>query len=209
MNLSLILSTAVLALVAVLQAGGGAAKADKVSADPADHDVAAMMKRWQEACTPNENHAKLAQFVGTWDTETSMWMGGPGAPATKSKGTSEIKWLVQGRWLVEEAQGSMMGMPIRTFSTIGYDNFKRKYVSSVVNSMTTTVLTAEGNFDQSGKNLITYGLMDEPMTGEHDKCVRYVTRIVDADKIVFEVHDLAIGESNTRVVEIAYARRKS
>ena len=68
---------------------------------------------------------------------------------------------------------------------------------------------SEGGFDQSGKVLTTYGKMDEPMTGEHDKNVKYVTRIISPDKFVFEVHDFAMGESNTKVVEVKYTRKKS
>ena len=208
MKLRSIVCTAAVVSVALSLLGMSALQEEKISANPADHDMATMMKRWQDSCTPNENHSKLAAFVGTWDTTHSMWMG-PGAEPSTSKGTSEIRWLEPNRWLIEESKGEMMGMPIRSTVIQGYDSYKRKYVSTFVNSMTTQLLTAEGNFDQGGKNLISYGLMDEPMTGEHDKCVRYVCRLVDADKFVFEVHDLAIGETNTKVVEIVYTRKKS
>jgi len=56
--------------------------------------------------------------------------------------------------------------------------------------------------------LTLYGKMDKPMTGEHNKNVKYVTRIVGPDKHIFEVHDLAIGEPNTKVVEVTYTRKK-
>ena len=209
MKLRSTLCAAAIVSVASTLLGMGAYQSETNSSNPADHDVAAMMKRWTDSCTPNENHARLAGFVGTWDTETSMWMEGPGGKAAKSKGTSEIRWLDANRWLIEESKGEMMGMPMRATTILGYDNYKTKYVSTTVNSLTTQLLTAEGNFDKDRKNLITYGTMDEPMTGEHDKCVRYVTRLVDADKFVFEVHDLAIGETNTKVVEVVYTRKKS
>jgi hypothetical protein len=176
-------------------------------ADPRNYDMAAMMKKWKEVCTPNANHQKLARFVGKWETESGMSME-LGAEPVKTKGSAEIEWLYEGRWLIERSEGSMMGMPMKTVTISGYDNFKKKYVSTVVNSTTTGLLHAEGNFDASGKNLITYGLMDEPMTGEHDKTVRYVTRFLDADTFVFEVHDLAIGEKDNKVIEVTYKRKK-
>lgn len=176
-------------------------------ADPRNYDMATMMKRWQEACTPNANHEKLARFLGKWETESAMTME-LGGEAIKTKGSAEIEWLFEGRWLIERSDGQMMGTPMKTVSIHGYDNFKKKYVSTVINSTTTALLHAEGNFDASGKNLITYGPMDEPMTGEHDKAVRYVTRFVDADTFVFEVHDLAIGEKDNKVVAVTYKRKK-
>jgi hypothetical protein len=40
------------------------------------------------------------------------------------------------------------------------------------------------------------GTMDDPMTGERNKKVKYVTRLVDADNHVFEMHDLSIKGRN-------------
>lgn len=165
------------------------------------------MKRWQEANTPGPKHKDLARFLGSWDTETSVWME-PGAAPMKSKGTSEVRWLVEGRWLSGESKGQFMGMPISMFDTFGYDNFKQKYVGSHVDSMGTTMLAYEGNYDQTGNVLITWGLMDEPMTGENDKMCKYVWRFEGKDKYTFEVHDMAIGETNTKVFEILHTRKK-
>jgi len=47
------------------------------------------------------------------------------------------------------------------------------------------------------------------MTGEIGKAVKYVTRIIDADHISFEIHDLIYGESNTKMVQVDYTRRKN
>jgi uncharacterized protein DUF1579 len=165
------------------------------------------MKRWMDACKSDFHHEKLADWIGKWDTEMKMYSMGMAMPATK--GTSEFKWLVPDKWLSEEYQGEMVGMPVKTYATMGFDRYKQKFVSSWVSSLTTTFLTAEGNFDQSDKVLLSYGLMDEPMSGEHDKCVKYVWRLADPDKMIFEIHDLSIGEANTKVIEITYTRRKS
>jgi hypothetical protein len=62
--------------------------------------------------------------------------------------------------------------------------------------------------DPSGKALITYGTIDEYLTGEHDKMVKYVWRFLSEDKIVLEVHDLPIGENNAKVVELTFTRQK-
>ena len=60
---------------------------------------------------------------------------------------------------------------------------------------------------QSKDALVTYGTIDEYLTGEHDKMVKYVWRFRGDDAMTFEVHDLPIGESNTKVVEVTFKRK--
>ena len=89
---------------------------------------------------------------------------------------------------------------------LGYDNFKQSYVSTMISSLDTAMTHAEGDMDPSGNALLSYGTLDEYLTGEHDKMVKYVWRFPSKDKMVLEVHDLPIGEQNTKVLEISYAR---
>lgn len=50
--------------------------------------------------------------------------------------------------------------------------------------------------------------MDEPMTGEKDKKVKFVDKVINHDKHTFEIHDLAIPGTNKKVVETVYTRKK-
>ncbi len=168
-------------------------------------DMAEMMKRAKQFTAPGDHHQALERFLGTWDVETSILMGGESKP---EKGTATVSWLMEGRWLKHEMSGTIMGMSVESFSIIGYDNFKMSYVGATVSSMDTALLTYEGDMDPSGKALISYGTLDEYLTGEHDKMVKYVWRFPSEDRMVLEVHDLPIGENNTKVVEVAYTRRK-
>ena len=168
-------------------------------------DMAAMMAKARKFTEPGEHHALLQKFVGKWNTEARMMMGDRTMPA--EKGTAEFGWLMEGRWLQSRSKGTMMGMPIETFSILGYDNFKQSYVATMISSMDTAMLRSEGDLDPGGKVLLTYGTLDEYLTGEHDKMVKYVWRFESDDRIVFEVHDLPIGENNTKVVEVTYQRQ--
>jgi hypothetical protein len=109
--------------------------------------------------------------------------------------------------LKAEGKGKMMGRPIETFYLMGYDNFKMSYVVASISSMDTAMVHSEGDMDPSGKSLISYGTLDEYLTGEHDKMVKSVWRFLSADKMVLEIHDLPIGENNTKVIEITYTRQ--
>lgn len=170
-------------------------------------DMAEMMARAKRYTEPSEHHELLKRFLGTWDTATRITMAGMGGEA--EKGTTTFEWLVEGRWLRGSTTGTMMGIPLQSFLVLGYDNFKMSYVTAMVNSVDTALVTAEGDLDPGGKVLLLYGTLDEYLTGEHDKMVKYVWRFVSDDEIVLEVHDLPIGEHNTQVLELRYLRSEA
>lgn len=168
-----------------------------------------MMKKMMELASPGEGHKKLEDLVGVWETETKMWMAGEGSgQAAITKGSSEGSWVLGGRFLRQDFKGEMMGMQMTGFGFTGYDNYAKRYLAMWVDNMSTTLSTMEGTFDRSGKVLTMYGKMDEWMTGELGKTVKYVTRFISKDKHVFEIHDLSIGEPNTKVIEVTYTRKK-
>jgi hypothetical protein len=80
------------------------------------------------------------------------------------------------------------------------------YVATTVTSADTAMVRYEGDMDPSGDALIMYGTLDEYITGEHDKMVKYLWRFTNDNRIVLEVHDLPIGERNTQVIEVAFDR---
>lgn len=168
--------------------------------------MAEMMKSAARFTQPGQNHKLLEKFLGKWTTQTRFFMGEQAGPP--SPGTAEFSWLMQGRWLQSRGEGSMMNMPMQLFYLLGYDNFKQSFVSTGVSSLDTAMTRVEGDLTQDGTALICYGTIDEYLTGEHDKTVKYVWRFVSDDTIVFECHDLPIGETHTKVLEVKYTRAK-
>ena len=83
----------------------------------------------------------------------------------------------------------------------------KQYVAGIVPN-TATLRGAPSSPARVGETLIFYGTLDEYLTGENDKPVKSVYRWRDADHFTYEVHDLAIGEENTKVFEVAYSRAK-
>lgn len=199
---------AALALTCTLVCAGRGFAGDEPKAE-ADAAQAEMMKQWQKMATPGKPHEALKPLTGKWNTVTKMWMAGPSGPATESKGSAEYKWILGGRYLQETFDGKLMGMPYSGIGLLGYDNYKKKYTSCWVDSASTAMLKSEGLLDRTGKVLTYYGTMDEWLTGEHDKAVKFVFRIVNDDKHIFEIHDLGIvdgDKENTKVMEITYTR---
>jgi hypothetical protein len=174
---------------------------------PSPEELQQAMSVWMELGQPTIYHERLEFFVGDWDVVTKLWMGGPGSPAQESTGTATYSWLMEGRWLATDFQGNMMGMPFDGFQLTGYDNYRREYVGIWVDSMSTSLSVSSGRLDQEGTVITMYGEMDDPSLGHLGKMAKYVTRIVDENTFVFEIHDLAIGGDATKVVEMTYTRR--
>jgi len=165
------------------------------------------MQKMKQAMMPGEHHKALEPYAGTWNTETKMWMGGPGSAPMVSTGKSEIKWVLGGRFLLEEHKGTMMGQPYEGIGMYGYDNARNLYTMSWFSNMATNALHAAGSRPPGTNTTTFYGEMDEPMLGVYGRTVKYVSRLVNNDKVVFGVYDLHAGE-DYKVIELTYTRDK-
>ena len=68
------------------------------------------------------------------------------------------------------------------------------------------MFTSEGTADAAGKMFTFHGKMDDPMTGQKDKPMKMILRAVNANKRVFEMHDLSKGEKSL-CGEMTYTRK--
>ena len=102
------------------------------------------------AGTPGAAHKNLAGMEGTWTAKVKSWMS-PGAPPMENDGTSESKMALGGRFLEERVQSSFMGQPFSGIGYTGYDNVKKKYVSTWMDNMGTMIMVMEGTPDPAGK----------------------------------------------------------
>ena len=164
------------------------------------------MKRWEAASTPGEAHKALEPLVGEWQIEARFWMQGPDAEPVESKGTTKGKWILGNRFIQEELNGEMMGQPFQGIGTTGYDNLKKKYVSTWVDNMNTMISISEGTYDPQAKVFTFTGKMDDIISGQKDKPFKYILRVVSNDKHIFEMHDPSLG-AKSKNGEITYTRK--
>jgi hypothetical protein len=182
----------------------------KTSAQPSD---AEMMKQMMELAKTGENHKLLAGMVGTWTYTVKMWMN-PSAPPTSSTGSAVIKAIMDGRYFVGDftgkmqmpgADGKMKDMPFKGMSMDGYDNVKKKFVSTWCDSMGTGIMISEGTYDAASKTF-AYAGEYEGMPGMKSK-VRMTVKIVDKDHHNFEFYENR-GAGEAKTMEINYTRKK-
>ena len=101
--------------------------------------------------TPTQEHDWLHKFIGEWTTESKSTMV-PEQPPMQCSGTLTSRKL-GGFWVLNEMKGEWSGEPMTGIQTIGYDEPKKKYVGTWVDSMTSFMWQYEGNVDLSGKVL--------------------------------------------------------
>jgi hypothetical protein len=195
----------VASLVVIAALAIGADEKAKKAAPAGGMDEKAMMDAMAKYATPGEAHKKLEAFAGTWDTSVKWWMK-PDAPASESKGTSENKMIFGGRYLEQRFEGTMMEQPFTGIGYTGYDNYKKKYVGSWIDSMGTAMMNSLGTADASGK-LTFISEMDDFMTGK--KCeIKQVVSVVDNDHHVFEMWGPDPTGKVYKMMEIHYTRKK-
>lgn len=171
---------------------------------PADPQKQAMMEAWMKASTPGENHKLLEPMVGTFDAKVMMWE--PGAAPSESAGVSVNTWILGGRFVQQKFNGTYMGMPFEGVGFTGYDNVKKKFIGSWMDSMGTMMMVSVGTGDATGKVLTFECEMDDPMTGKPCK-IREVARVVDANKHVFEMFGPDPAGKEYKMMEITYTRK--
>jgi|SRR5208282_6103780 len=204
--LAALLASAALSLPSPAQDNDAPKKDDK---KPGESEMMAMM---MELAKPGDNHKLLASGVGTWDYKVKFWMS-PDGPPVESGGTSVARAVMDGRYVITDhtgkmqmpgPDGAMTDMQFVGMSVEGYDNVKKKFVSSWIDNMGTGIMNSEGTYDAGSKTL-TYLAEYEPMPGMKTK-MRQVLKIADKDHRSIEFFEDR-GGKQVKTMEIGYTRK--
>jgi Protein of unknown function (DUF1579) len=166
---------------------------------------AAMMEAMTKAGTPGDAHRKLDAFTGSWTAKIRSWMA-PGEEPMVMDGSAETRWVMDGRYVEERFKGSFMGAPFDGLGYTGYDNVRKQYWSTWMDSMSTAIFHSTGAMGDA-KTFNFTGMMPDPMTG---KDMRTDTKIIltDADHHTTEMWAPAQDGKPYKMMEIVYTRKK-
>ena len=168
-------------------------------------DPQAMMEVYQKLATPGEPHKLFTSLAGSWTTKTKEWME-PGKPPTESTGTAEMKMLLDGRFLQQEFTGNMMGQPFSGIGIDGYDNLRKRYVTTWIDTWGTGIFQMEGTASADGKTITLKGSHPEPGGGK--MAHRAVWKIADGNTQTFDMYGAHHGGKEMKVLEITYSRKQ-
>jgi hypothetical protein len=152
--------------------------------------------------------AKTAAPAGAPNQDEMMkaWMD-PAKPPEESTGTAESKWALGGRFVEERVEGTAMGQPFTGIGYTGYDNYKKKYVGTWMDSVGTMIMNTSGTADSSGKKFTFWSTIDDVVMKKAAK-VKGVATVVDGDHHTYEMWSPAPDGKMFKSLEIQYTRKK-
>ena len=173
-------------------------------ADEQKPDMKVMMEKFEKAGAPGEQHKQMASLEGKWDTKTKSWVE-PNKPPMETTGSCEYKMVMDGRFLKQKCTGEMMGKQFEGMGITGYDNTSKKYTSTWMDNMATTLHVMEGTAGYA-KIITQQGEYMCPLRG-HMK-LRSVLKILDEKSHVFEMYGTdEKGGQEEQMMEITYTRK--
>ena len=165
-----------------------------------------MMEAYEKATSPGEAHRMLDSVVGTWDTVIRFYHA-PGAPAQESTGTSENRWILGGRYMEQRFKGNAMGKPFEGLGYTGYDNMRKQYFGTWMDTMSTSIMSTTGGVEEGGRVWKFKGMMDDPLMNT-SVAVEELIRIESPDRHVMEMWQPAADGKLFKTMEIIYTRKK-
>jgi hypothetical protein len=188
--------------VAAFAQDKAAANKDK---EQAGMDMNAMMAAYEKMAAPGPEHAILAKMAGEWNSTSKMWMD-PKQPPMETKGSQKGEMLLGGRYLQSTSKGEIMGKPMEGVCTMAFDKFRKKFLLTWIDNWGTSISSAEGTISADNKEITFLGKMDEPMSGEKDKPIKYVFTFVNDKTFTLKMYDkvgtpdefVAMEDTNTK-----------
>jgi hypothetical protein len=153
-------------------------------------------------------HKILAADEGTWDATIKMYMGGPDAEPSVSKGTEVNEVLPGGLWVLSRFEGDFGGMKFLGRGQFGYDPTKKKYVGTWIDSTSSILSVLEGEYDAKTKTMTFVGEGFDP---DHNAkfTQKMVTTAKDDGSRVFTLYMKFAGQpAEAKFMEITYTKRK-
>ena len=184
-----------------------AADATPVSGDAGtapEMDSAAMMKAWEAFWTPGPMHEMMASWNGQWSAVISSWMD-PSQPPTISQATQLLNPIMSGLYQTGHLSGTMMGKHFEGRSVMGYDNAKKKFVSTWIDNLGSGIIYMEGTWDDASKTLHLKGTQTDPMTGK-DAPIREELKVVDDNTHVLTMYGTGMDGKEMKFMEATFKR---
>ncbi len=172
---------------------------------PHPKDPEAQAETFAHYAMPGPEHKLLDRMAGSWDALIRYWPA-PNAEPVESRGTSQRKWILDGRFLMEELDGGNLVLPFRGLGLYGYDAFEKKHTSAWVDTMNTSILVNLGTYDKTNDVVNFTGQYKDPWSGAKKK-ERGVTRFLSKDKHVLEIHITEPDGKEFKMLEITYTRQ--
>src|SRR5262249_28340596 len=111
------------------------------------------------------------------------------------------------RYLEEDFKGTFMNQPFSGLGIDGYDNARKKFFFTWVDTMGTGLIRGEGTCDTAACKVINFTSMEtDPATGKERK-ERTVLRIDGENKHTLEMYGSGAAGKEYKMMENVYTRK--
>jgi hypothetical protein len=184
--------------------GHGKADAKDAKMDP---KMAEKMKAWKEASSVGAAHDVFKPMAGKWKYVSKFWQS-PEAKPEESTGTSTLKLVLGGRFLMHETKGKAMGQPFEGIGFTGYNNVSKVYETTWLDNMTTATMHGTGSFDAASKTLTDTGEFACPMRNNKVLKYRAEWKTIDANNMSYSMYMPDESGKEFKSMEMLFKRAK-
>ena len=168
------------------------------------NDMKSQIERLVRYAMPSTQHRLLDRLTGRWNTLTQYWMA-PGVEPVESKGASERRWILEGRFVLEQFDGGNLALPFRGLGLYGYDGFEQKYTSAWVDTLNTAIMSNLGIYDKTNDVVNFVGQYGDSLAGLKRE-IRGRMRFLNEDKHQLELQVVDSDGRKFKMLEITYTR---
>ena len=183
--------------------GTAGAQAKPSSAAPTagvDEDIV----RYMAVSRPGAEHRWLEPLVGSWAIDL-RWQG-PGGAETRVAGTSENRWILDGRFLQSDSTAGEGPSRIDATTIYGFDNRQKKFFALGLHNLATYILELSGSYDPASHSFLLSGKERDELTGGV-LVYRELLKVEGPDRHVLRVYFDVPGRTPARILEAVYTRR--
>lgn len=168
-------------------------------------EMSAEAKAMMAAGMVGPEHAQLKAMEGKWNTKVTMWMG---PEPTTSNGTAVNRAIMDGRFIQTDYTGDFAGEKFTGLGYTGYDNLRKKFVGTWMDSMSTGVYLTHGSYDAATSTYTYAGEFPDFMDPTKSIKVRETVKIDSADQHTMSWYEVRGDKPEAKTMEIVYTRQK-
>ncbi len=154
---------------------------------------------------PSSYHRRLEPLVGEFEC-VSNYIPGIVGQKRETRGTITRRWALNQLFLVEEQDNAIATRTYTGLALIGYDIRNKMYVGAWADTLDSSLDYMTGELSSDEKAITFTRVYEVPDTQEMRK-IKYIIRMLDADRHTIELNDVLPDGTVMRILESTCTRK--